>query len=143
MAWLSFLSVWFGALHLPRGAGARLSGAQSECEWAPAANRKSDAVAAGSLGGTAGGNGGGGGGNGTTVSFTPTSTFGLFFTVAATNSSFATQNALDNGNGAGTSESRFAMFRIPDQSSVPEPGTMALFGIGALTLGLPWLRKLR
>jgi hypothetical protein len=77
--------------------------------------------------------------NGTTVSFTPTSTFGLYFTVAATNSTFFTQNALDSGNGAGTSESRFAMFRIP----VPEPGTMALFGIGALTLGLPWLRKRR
>lgn len=79
---------------------------------------------------------------GSNVVFTPSSTFGLFFTVAGTNSGFATQNSLDNGNGAGTTESRFAMFELPNAEGVPEPGTMALFGLGALMLGLlPRLRR--
>jgi hypothetical protein len=74
------------------------------------------------------------------VAFTPTATFGLYFTIPGTG--FVTQNSLDNGAGAGTTQSRFAIFQQVTPNGVPEPGTMALFGIGALALGLiPRLRK--
>lgn len=77
--------------------------------------------------------------DGTSFSFTPTSTFALYFAYPGTG--YYTQNQYDNGGGAGVQSSRFAMFDLPD-ASVPEPGTMVLFGLGALTLGLlPKLRK--
>jgi hypothetical protein len=56
---------------------------------------------------------------------------------------FIAQNTTlgENGNGS----DRFAAFDVTSQQSgVPEPGTMVLFGIGALALGLiPRLRKNR
>lgn len=65
--------------------------------------------------------------------FTPgAANFGLWF--YANGTYYFTQNNLD-----GASASRFAVFQ---NASVPEPGTMALFGLGALLLGLvPRLRK--
>lgn len=79
--------------------------------------------------------------NGTVTSFSPTPIFGLYFAESFDNSSFFTQNSLDSGPAAGTSESRFAMFE--DSSPVPEPRTMMLFGVGAVMLMLLALLKNR
>ncbi|MGA2185280.1 MAG: PEP-CTERM sorting domain-containing protein [Bryobacteraceae bacterium] len=76
-------------------------------------------------------------------SFTPSfSSFGLIFKLGA-NTFFYSQNSLPayvNGVATSLPDSRFALFQYAD--AVPEPGTMVLFGIGALALGLiPRLRK--
>jgi len=77
---------------------------------------------------------------GTSVPFTlpaGVTTFGLWFTIPG--DGYATQNGLDSLVQA---NSHFAMFTEAGAPSVPEPGTMVLFGIGALALGLiPRLRK--
>lgn len=71
--------------------------------------------------------------------FTPTATsFGLWFYV---NGNYYYSQTVIGGGGAPAS--RYAVFSLPE-SGVPEPGTMALFGLGALALGLiPRLRKRR
>jgi hypothetical protein len=80
-------------------------------------------------------------------SFAPDYTsFGLVFENLGSNGDvFYSQNSLGAYvDYAGTTipDNRFALFDLP--SSVPEPGTMVLFGIGALTLGIvPRLRKRR
>jgi hypothetical protein len=83
--------------------------------------------------------------------------FGLIFEVGA-DTFFYSQNSIGafvngtatdgtlTGDGSGVSvPNRFALFQsVSPTSGVPEPGTMALFGIGALALGLiPRLRKRR
>jgi hypothetical protein len=81
--------------------------------------------------------------NGTVTSFSPTPVFGLYFVESFDNSAFFTQNSLDSGPAAATSESRFAMFEQYDPSPVPEPRTMMLFGVGAVMLMLLALLKNR
>ena len=80
---------------------------------------------------------------GTVTSFSPTPKFGLYFVESFDNAAFFTQNSLDSGPAAGTSESRFAMFQEYEPSPVPEPRTMMLFGVGAVMLMLLALLKNR
>jgi hypothetical protein len=76
-------------------------------------------------------------GTGLTYNFTPSTNFGLWF--YADGNYYFTDNAYDT-----VSASRFALFTAGPSSSVPEPGTMALFGLGAVALGIiPRLRKRR
>ncbi len=82
-------------------------------------------------------------------SFTPDfSSFGLVYEDTTGGADiFFSQNGLGayvNGvyTPSGVPDNRFALFQTAD--SVPEPGTMALFGLGALAFGLiPRLRKRR
>lgn len=81
-------------------------------------------------------------------SFTPNwTTFGLVFTDSQNGNVYYSQNSLGayvggTATSSGVPNNRYALFDLPQASSVPEPGTMALFGIGALALGLiPRLRK--
>jgi hypothetical protein len=68
-------------------------------------------------------------------------TFGLVFGLTSTPSNYYVTN---NGLSAGASDSGDSRFAVFTSSSVPEPGTLALFGIGALAFGLiPRLRKRR
>jgi hypothetical protein len=80
-------------------------------------------------------------------SFTPMwSTFGLIFTIPNSGGGYNYYYSGSTGGIVGNVPTtlfanRFALFDLP-ASSVPEPGTMALFGLGALVLGLiPRLRK--
>ena len=64
--------------------------------------------------------------------------FGLSFAITNEGRNFATENALSATADDGVS--RYAVF--DESSGVPEPGTLALFGLGALVLGIvPRLRK--
>jgi hypothetical protein len=81
-------------------------------------------------------------------SFTPAySSFGLVFELSNVGDVYYSQNSVGAFVGGaytttGVPDNRFALFQTPDATGVPEPGTMALFGIGALALGLiPRLRK--
>jgi len=68
-------------------------------------------------------------------SFTPAvPNFGLWFYVSGTY--YYSQTSL---GGSGAPASRFAVFRLANP--VPEPGTLALFGLGALALGV--IQRLR
>jgi hypothetical protein len=73
-------------------------------------------------------------------SFTPNwSSFGLFF-LSGSGNEYLSQNSAGAFVGGtftttGVPDNRFALFSLPD-ATVPEPGTMALFGLGALALGL-------
>jgi hypothetical protein len=80
------------------------------------------------------------------TSFTPDwSSFGLVFSDSLGGDVYYSQNSLGAyvggvATGSGVPNNRYALFDLP--AAVPEPGTMALFGIGALALGLiPRLRK--
>jgi hypothetical protein len=74
--------------------------------------------------------------NGGVVSVPGSGTFGLIFSVGTAGTIFYSQNSLYgfvNGNPDIPADNRYAIF---SESSVPEPATMALFGLGALALGL-------
>ncbi|HTP87189.1 MAG TPA: PEP-CTERM sorting domain-containing protein [Bryobacteraceae bacterium] len=79
----------------------------------------------------------------TNASFTPPASFGLIFQFGTAGTYFYSQNSLYgflNGTRSLPADNRFAVFT--SASAVPEPGTMALLGLGALALGLlPKLRK--
>jgi hypothetical protein len=82
--------------------------------------------------------------DGGTVSVPGSGTFGLIFQVGTKGTFFYSQNSLYgfiNGNPTDIADNRYAVF---SESSVPEPATMALFGLGALALGMVGrLRKRR
>jgi hypothetical protein len=74
--------------------------------------------------------------DGGVVSVPESGTFGLIFKVG-TDTYFYSQNSLygfDNGTRDLPADSRYALFS--EAEGVPEPATMALFGIGALALGM-------
>jgi hypothetical protein len=80
------------------------------------------------------------------TSAAPSGAFGLIFELGTNGTFYYSQNpelGFFNGVAGSPAASRFAIFG-DTQSSVPEPTTLALFGIGALAMGLiPKLRKRR